>query len=256
MDIPTTRSSVRLDLLHPWMVTRLEAFFADPRVKGNVKVCSGCRSYADQMRFYKKYKAGTGNLAANPDRRFGPKGLDGQGIWRGSWHMQQLDGWCYAVDLRLVGKALTTGDTNQIATEYGLRPTVPSEWWHHQPRKGTEWFPAPALGDDDPVAAGAPVVEGALPKPPPPEPKVDWAGIAAAIHAQRLAITKKPLARGSRGDAVKTVQMCLGNAGFACGVPDGIYGRKTTAAVRKFQKKRAIKVSGTVNVITFDALFS
>ena len=53
MDIPTTRGSVRLDLLHPWMVTRLEAFFADPRVKGNVKVCSGCRSYADQMRFYK-----------------------------------------------------------------------------------------------------------------------------------------------------------------------------------------------------------
>ncbi len=54
---------------------------------------------------------------------------------------------------------------------------------------------------------------------------------------------------------MKTVQMCLGNAGFACGVPDGIYGRKTAAAVKKFQKKRAIEVSGTVNAVTFDALF-
>ena len=250
MDIPTTRSSVRLDLLHPWMVTRLEAFFADPRVKGNVKVCSGCRSYADQMRFYKKYKAGTGNLAANPDRRFGPKGFDGLGIWRGSWHMQQLDGWCYAVDFSLVGRGITTAEVNKVATRYGIRPTVASEWWHHQPRQGTEWFPAPAID-------GVPGSEAKAPKIVlPPEPKMDWAGIVAAIAAQRVEINHKPLRRGSRGAAVKTVQMCLGNAGFACGVPDGIYGRKTTAAVKQFQKKRALNVTGTVNTITFDALFA
>ena len=254
MNIPTTSSRVRLDLLHPWMVMRLEAFFADPRVAGNVKVCSGCRSYADQMRFYKKYKAGTGNLAANPDRRFGPKGMDGQGIWRGSWHMQQLDGWCYAVDLRLVGKVLTTATCNTIAGEYGLRPTVPSEWWHHQPRKGTEWFPAPALGTDDPFEAGTPVVDS--PKAPPVEPKMDWAGIMAAITAQRSQVTRSPLKRGTRGEAVKTAQMCLGNAGFACGKPDGIYGRKTAAAVRKFQKTRALNVNGQVNTVTWDALFT
>ena len=99
MNIPTTKSNIQLDLLHPKFVTRLEAFFSDSRIKGKVKVNSGCRSYATQMGYYKAYKAGKGNLAANPDRRFGVKGLDGQGIWRGSWHMEQLDGYCYAVDL-------------------------------------------------------------------------------------------------------------------------------------------------------------
>jgi hypothetical protein len=47
MDIPTTKSSVQLDLLHPKFVQRLEAFFADSRIKGRVAVSSGCRSYAD-----------------------------------------------------------------------------------------------------------------------------------------------------------------------------------------------------------------
>ena len=92
MSIPTTSSRVDLSLLHPRFKKRLEAFFEDPRIKGRVSVSSGCRSYAQQMYFYKKYRAGKGNLAANPDRRFGPKGLDGRGIWRGSWHMQQEDG--------------------------------------------------------------------------------------------------------------------------------------------------------------------
>ncbi len=258
MNIPTTKSNIQLDLLHPWFVKRLEAFFADPRISGKVKINSGCRSYATQAGYYKKYKAGTGNLAANPDRRFGEKGLDGLGIWRGSWHMQQLDGWCYAVDLALVGKGITTGDVNRIATEYGIRPTVASEWWHHQPRKAVDWFPAPAMGDNDPALGG--VVEKSEQLFTPAEVKVaepvmDWAGILAAIAMQREEIVKSPLKRGSKGGAVKTSQSCLGNLGYECGIADGIYGRKTTAAVKKFQKATRLSISGSVDSATFDAFW-
>jgi hypothetical protein len=245
--IPTTSSRVRIDGLHPKFVARLEAFFADKRIDGNVKVCSGVRSYADQVRLYKKYKEGRGNLAANPDRRFGDKGLDGQGIWRGSWHMEQNDGWGYAVDFRLVGKALSTGDVNKIAAEYGIRPTVASEWWHHQPRKSTDWFDAPAM-----TSGGKKVTSE---RHDAPKQVIDFAGILAAIAEQRAEITKNPLKRGSRGAAVKTAQLRLGENGHDPGVPDGIFGRRTMSATRKFQKKRALNVTGTINKVTWDALF-
>ena len=88
------------------------------------------------------------------------------------------------------------------------------------------------------------------------EPVIDWAGIVAAIHAQRQQVARRPLIRGSRGDAVKTTQSRLGALGFDCGPADGIFGRKTAWAVKQFQKKRALKVSGIVRVDTFDALFT
>ncbi len=243
--IPTTKSSVQLDLLHPRFVTRLEAFFSDSRIKNRVAVSSACRSYATQMRFYRAYKAGRGNLAANPDRRFGPKGSDGKGMWRGSWHMEQLDGFCYAVDLHQLSRSISKPDINTIAATYGVVPTIKArEWWHHQPRAGADWFPAPAL------------TGRRAEQPDEPEPTVDWAGILAAIKAQRAAIVKSPLTRGSRGAAVKTSQSCLGALGFECGPADGIFGRKTRAAVKRFQKQRALSVTGTVNAVVWDAFFT
>jgi hypothetical protein len=250
--IPTSSKWVRLDGLHPKFIARLEALFTDSRIAGNLTVCSGVRSYADQQRLYKKYRAGRGNLAANPDRRFGEKALDGQGIWRGSWHMEQFDGWGYAVDFRLIGKALTTADVNRIATEYGIRPTVPSEWWHHQPRKSTDWFPAPALsGGTASRPEKAPAERHDAPKH-----KMDWKAIVAAIHAQRETVRKVPLKRGTRNPAVKTAQLRLGANGCDPGIPDGIFGRRTMAATKRFQKKRVLNVTGTIDTVTWDALFT
>ena len=243
MTIPTTSKRVRLDLLHPKMLTRLEHFFADGRISGKVAVVSGVRSYADQARLYKKYRAGTGNLAANPDRRFGPAALDGKGIWRGSWHQQQADGYGHAVDFRIVGKGITTQEVNRIATTFGLRPTVASEWWHHQWRSASaDEFPAPAL-----THAPSEIAEPAA---------IDWAAIIAAVELQKRQVSQVPLRRGARGDAVKTLQLRLGDHGFDPGIPDGIFGRKTTSAVRAFQKSRRLTADGICGPNTFNALFS
>ena len=98
-NLPTTSKWVRLTELHPKFIERLEHLLLhDSRVKGKAKIVSGCRTYQQQVELYRKYKAGTGNLAANPDRRFGPNGK-----FRGSWHLEQEDGYAYAVDIRLNG---------------------------------------------------------------------------------------------------------------------------------------------------------
>ena len=242
MGIPITKPSIQLDLLHPRFMTRLEAFFADTRIKNRVAVSSGCRSYAAQLRLYRLYREGKGNLAANPDWK------RPDGFFRGSFHQEQPDGYSYAVDLRQLSRSISKPDINKIAVTYGVVPTIQKkEWWHHQPRNGTGWFDAPALKGE--------ASEGTI-KVPLLEPVVDWAGIVAAIHAQRQQVTRRPLTRGSRGDAVKTAQSRLGALGFDCGPADGIFGRKTAWAVKQLQKKKKLPTTGTVDVRTFDALFT
>jgi len=48
--------------------------------------------------------------------------------------MVQDCGFGYAVDLRITGRGLSTGEVARIAKGYGIQQTVPSEWWHFQPR--------------------------------------------------------------------------------------------------------------------------
>ena len=240
MGLPVTSRWIDLGFLHPEFVRRLEGFFADPRIRGRVKICSGGRSYAEQRALYDKYKRGKGNLAATPDRRFGPKGLNGVGIWRGSWHQQQIDSWVYAVDLRLTGK-ITWATTHQVADEYGIRKTVPSENWHMQPRYTTEWFPAPALD------------EGYLiPPTPPVEPVIpDFGAILALIAKIGDAVAIRPLSRRSSGEPVEFLQRRLGALGFDAGPPDGRFGWKTLHAVRNFQRVESLQADGVVGKKTW-----
>jgi hypothetical protein len=239
--IPTTKSNVDLSLLHPRFKTRLEMFFDDPRIRGRVSVSSGCRSYAQQMYFYKKYLSGRGNLAANPDRRHGPKALNGVGIWRGSWHMEQDDGFCYAVDFHRINNDLTTWEINSIAKEYGMHPTVDGEWWHHQPRQSTEWFEAPALK----ARAVKEVVK---------EPQIDWHAVLEYIAGLCATVDAHPLRRGSRNEAVRVLQRKLGELGFDAGTPDGIFGRLTTRAVKRYQRLNNLTVDGIVGPATWARL--
>ena len=239
MSIPA-KKGVDLSLLHPRFVKRLEAFFNDPRIKGRVRVTSGCRTYAKQKYFYDGYKARKAgfNLAANPDRRFGPKGLNGQGIWRGSWHMEQEDGYCYAVDFGLCGSGIKTWEVQNIAKSYGIHPTVASEWWHHQPRQSADWFDAPA------------VVSGGV-KEETKEPVTDWAALAKYFEALTAEIQTNPMRRKERSERVKVMQRRLGALGIDCGTPDGIFGWKTWRKVRQFQRINRISRDGVVGAGTW-----
>lgn len=60
----------------------------------------------------------------------------------------------------------------------------------------------------------------------------------------------KTLKRGSKGEEVKTLQTILGNLDV-----DGIFGKKTDAAVRAFQAANDLQVDGIVGTMTWAALY-
>ena len=74
----------------------------------------------------------------------------------------------------------------------------------------------------------------------------------------------RPIVRyGSRGATVQELQTRLNiwiartpGAGLAPLVADGIFGAKTLAAVRAFQRSRGLQVDGVVGPLTWGALFT
>ena len=245
MAIPKTHSSINTDLLHPEFKRRLEAFFQDDRIKGRVKVVSAVRTFAQQKYFWDGWVARKRgfNLAANPHK------VSSSGF-QGSYHMQQpkFDNWGYAVDLRITGRGITTGQVNDIAVQYGIVPVIKSmEWWHHQPCRVVngkmKFFPAPAL-----KGKGKQITKA----------KQDYAGIAAAIGQAAATIERRPLRFKipyMRGPEVKILQQRLGAAGVYRYNVDGIFGRQTRKCVKNFQKRRLLTVDGIVGKRTWEALF-
>lgn len=59
---------------------------------------------------------------------------------------------------------------------------------------------------------------------------------------------------GSRGTMVKTIQQKLKTLGYYKGSIDGIFGWRTTAAVKSFQRAKRIRVDGIVGPVTLKAL--
>ena len=56
------------------------------------------------------------------------------------------------------------------------------------------------------------------------------------------------------GNDVRQLQQALGSLGFDCGLPDGIFGAHTEAAVRKFQMNLGLFNDGIVGASTFAAI--
>ena len=65
----------------------------------------------------------------------------------------------------------------------------------------------------------------------------------------------KPVNRGTKGQPVKQVQQRLKDIGYYQGPVSGNYLAKTTAAVKQFQKQNALEITGSVDEITWHALF-
>lgn len=67
---------------------------------------------------------------------------------------------------------------------------------------------------------------------------------------------KKTLRQNSKGDDVKELQQALNAALKACLTVDGIYGAKTTQAVKNLQKKKGLSVDGVYGPKSHAALMS
>ncbi|MEF8731712.1 MAG: peptidoglycan-binding protein [Candidatus Accumulibacter meliphilus] len=87
------------------------------------------------------------------------------------------------------------------------------------------------------------------------EPGQDQGEIDEYETLELEAPTRMPtLRRGSRGSGVADLQRRLGAAGFNAGAADAIFGSKTDAAVRAFQRARGLAVDGIVGSRTWGAL--
>lgn len=58
----------------------------------------------------------------------------------------------------------------------------------------------------------------------------------------------------TRGDQVAGWQKMLLEAGFSPGTPDGIFGPKTTAATKEFQRAHGLPGTGRVDAPTYEAM--
>ena len=72
-----------------------------------------------------------------------------------------------------------------------------------------------------------------------------------AVSGYTYALTLK---QGTTGATVKTLQQKLKNWGYYSGAVDGIFGAKTTAAVKLFQKRNGLTVDGIVGNKTLAAM--
>lgn len=63
------------------------------------------------------------------------------------------------------------------------------------------------------------------------------------------------LKMGSTGTYVKKLQKKLNSLKYNCGTADGVFGAKTLAAVKKFQKKKKLTVDGIVGKKTWTKLY-
>ena len=72
----------------------------------------------------------------------------------------------------------------------------------------------------------------------------------AAFYSVQPAEETAVLKMGSSGSQVRTLQTKLNNWGYNCGTVDGIFGSKTLAAVKQFQKNNGLTVDGIVGAKT------
>lgn len=68
------------------------------------------------------------------------------------------------------------------------------------------------------------------------------------------ALGDRLLGRGSSGSEVKELQTRLTQLGYQLGTVDGIFGKKTEAAVRLFQKEHGLRVDGLAGTQTINEL--
>lgn len=72
------------------------------------------------------------------------------------------------------------------------------------------------------------------------------ASSSSSSSAKKTNTTKK-VSKYYWASTVKKVQKKLNKLGYNCGKADGIYGKNTKKAIKKFQKKNGLTVNGNIN---------
>lgn len=76
----------------------------------------------------------------------------------------------------------------------------------------------------------------------------DYFGIARGARPDGV------FSRGSRGEGVKWIQRRLNEKGFSCGEADGVFGARTLAALKNFQKANSLAADGVAGPLTLAKL--
>ncbi|MEB3340085.1 peptidoglycan-binding domain-containing protein [Okeania sp.] len=108
----------------------------------------------------------------------------------------------------------------------------------------------PPFKEELPIAPALPIQRETPPIVSQPSPEI---AKATTPKQNQVVETDKILAKGDRGSKVKTLQLRLETMGFNPGPIDGIFGMKTVAAVKEFQKSQGIEIDGIVNEKTWEA---
>jgi rare lipoprotein A len=78
--------------------------------------------------------------------------------------------------------------------------------------------------------------------------------LLVTANASAKTLGERTLKRGSKGNDVVTLQRVLAMKGYAVGAADGLFGRLTKRAVKRFQQRRGLAADGKVGPLTTAAL--
>lgn len=109
-------------------------------------------------------------------------------------------------------------------------------------RSWTHWAALPGVLD------GAEII--VVPVEPETTTKAETESAASGV------MTMNTQKNGSRGTQVKVLQYLLNEFGYDCGDADGIFGKKTTAAVKAFQKVKGLTQDGICGKNTWTKLLA
>lgn len=125
-----------------------------------------------------------------------------------------------------------------------------------QPSKARKRTPAAPVAEEAVEAAVVveePVAVEEVPAPAPaPEPVVEKAPRRSALALS----LKRPLSQGNHAGQVDDVMNLMAGLGWYTGPRDGRYGTRLARAVRHFQSAAGLRVTGDVDVLTWEALHS
>lgn len=73
-----------------------------------------------------------------------------------------------------------------------------------------------------------------------------YSSSSSSTARSNTTVTKKT-SKYYRSSTVKKVQKKLNKLGYKCGKADGVFGKKTKNAIKKFQKEEGLSVNGNIN---------